>query len=374
MKVVIVGGGMAGLTAASSLRKFDKHVDITVVDPKEYMEVHWASVRSIFDSKIATKSTFDINKWAVSKKVKVVKSSVTKLTATDATLSDGTVIEFNAAIICTGAQTKFPALGRGPPSQNARAGSGTKERRLAQLEGESKKYLNAKSVLVVGGGLIGIEFAGDLAYYAKEAGKTIKITLVNSKEHLGFREMTPKAAAMVQRKLETLGVEVIFNERVTKDGDRVVLEKAQKQVDAEQVVWCTGFYSCNSFLDSQFLDDRGWVQVDEYFRVKGAENSLFALGDCCDLLPNAGSQILGTMGVIGKNVAVTLDATQAGTSDNIEKKMRKALVQPEVYVSTIGRQTGVAQMPCGHTQFMFPWIKNSSMFLFNPKGTLGLKE
>lgn len=372
MQVLIIGGGLAGMTAATSIRKFDKLVNITMVDPKDYMEVHWASVRSIFDPDIASKSTFDIQKWAVAKSVKVIRSSVTKLNPNDATLADGTVIEFNVAVICTGAQTKFPALGRGPPSAQAKEGSGSRDRRLAQLEREGKKYLEAKSVLVVGGGLIGVEFASDLAHYAKVAGKSIKITLAHSQNQL-CPEFTPKAAAMVQRKLEGMGVEVVLNQKVAKEGDDIIL--LNKKVDAEQVVWTTGVYSCNSpFLDKKYLDQRGWVMVDEYFRVKGAEHSLFALGDCCDLLPNAGSQILGTVGMIGKNVQVTLDAIQAGSFENMEKKMRKVLVQPEMYLVTLGKEMGVAQTPCCHTQFMLPWVKNKTMFLFKPKSELGLKD
>lgn len=360
------------MTAATSIRKFDKLVNITLVDPKDYMEVHWASIRSIFDPDIASKSTFDIQKWAVAKSVQVIRSTVTTLNANDATLADGTVIEFNVAVICTGAQTKFPALGRGPPSHQDREGSGTRERRLAQLEREGKKFLEAKSVLVVGGGLIGLEFAADLASYAKKAGKSIKITLAHSQNQLG-PEFTPKASAMAQRKLEALGVEVILNQKVVKEGDDIIL--LNKKVDAEQVVWTTGIYSCNtSFLDKKYLDQRGWIMVDEYFRVKGAEHSLFALGDCCDLLPNAGSQILGTMGMIGKNVQVTLDAIQANNFNNMEKKMRKVLAQPDMFVATIGKESGVAQLPCCHTQFLLPWVKNSTMFLFKPKSELGLKE
>lgn len=144
MQVLIIGGGLAGMTAATSIRKFDKLVNITMVDPKDYMEVHWASVRSIFDPDIASKSTFDIQKWAVAKSVKVIRSSVTKLNPNDATLADGTVIEFNVAVICTGAQTKFPALGRGPPSAQAKEGSGSRDRRLANSNAKAKSISRRK--------------------------------------------------------------------------------------------------------------------------------------------------------------------------------------------------------------------------------------
>lgn len=370
---MVIGGGMAGLTACTSLRKHDKMVEIVLVEPKDYMEVHWASYRSIFDPEMAASATFDLKKWAVPRSVTIIRSTVTQLTPTEATLANGSVVEFNVAIICTGAQMRFPAMGRGPPSGKTR-GSGDRQRRLAQLKSESNKFLGAKSVVIVGGGLVGAEFAGDLAYFAKQKSKSIDITLVHAKEYLCDREMTPKASAMVKKKLEAMGVQVFLNDKVIKNQDQLILQSSSMVLDADQVAWTTGITSCNSFLDSSFLDRRGWIEVDEYFRVKGAEKSLFSLGDCCDLLPNAGSQILGTMGVIGKNIAVTLDAIQLGNFDNVEKKMRRALAQPEIFVTTLGKQTGVAQTPCGHTQFVMPWLKNSSMFLFKPKGDLGLKD
>jgi hypothetical protein len=58
----------------------------------------------------------------------------------------------------------------------------------------------------------------------------------------------------------------------------------------------------------------------------------------------------------------------------MEKKMRKALASPEVYVTTVGPSTGVVLTPMCHTQFMLPWLKNSTTFLFKPKGDLGLKD
>jgi NADH dehydrogenase FAD-containing subunit len=372
LKVLVIGGGMGGLTVCTSLRKQDKRVEIVLVEPKEYMEIHWASYRGMFDPQIADQSTFDIYKWAVPKSVKHIRSTVTKLTDTEATLSDGQVMEFNICVVCTGAQTKFPGLGRGPPSGKTR-GSGDRARRLQHLQAEGQKLLNAESVLIVGGGLIGVETAGDLAYWANKNDKNIKITLVHSQDQL-VQEFTPKAAAMAKSKLEHLGVQVLLNEKVVKQGEKVLLQKVNREIDAEQIIWATGVYSCNKFLDSEYLDAKGWIQVDDYFRIKGAENKLFALGDCCDLLPNAGTQILGTMGMVGKNLKVALDAIESGNYENIEKKMRKALVQPEVYVATIGKQTGVALTPCGHTQFMLPWFKNMTMFFFKPKGDLGLKN
>jgi NADH dehydrogenase FAD-containing subunit len=374
MKVLVIGGGMGGLTVCTSLRKFDRNVEIILVEPKEYIEIHWCSYRNLFDSDLAEDSIIDIKNWAVAKAVKHIRATVTNLTPTDATLSNGEHLEFNVCCVCTGSQTRFPGLGKGPPSGKGKD-PGSTARRFQQLKIEGGKLLNASNVLIVGGGIIGVETAGDLAYFAKAQGKKVKITMVHSEEKL-IPEFTPKAAEMAKKKLEHLGVKVILNERAVRNKDdskKVVLQKSGREMNADQIVWATGIFPCNGFLDRKYLDNRGWIQVDEYFRVKGAENKIFALGDCCDLLPNQGVQILGTMNVIGKNIRAVLKALEKDTMATVERKMRKALVSSEIYCATIGKQTGVALTPLIHTQFLLPWIKNSTMFLFNPKGQLGLK-
>jgi NADH dehydrogenase FAD-containing subunit len=370
MKVLVIGGGFGGLTTCTSLRKFDKNVEIVLVEPKQYFEIAWASYRSLFDKEMAQNTLFDLKKWATPKSITLIQATVTKLTLEAATLSDGQVIEFNVCVIATGATTAWPALGRGVlmPGQD-----GTREQRLATLEKEGKMLLASGSVLVVGGGLIGIETAGDLMAYAKKAGSSLDVTLVHSKEKLS-EEFTPNASKMTQTKLEKLGVKVILNEKVVSKDNKYMLQKSGAEIKANQVIWTTGLKPLNSFLsEPKFLDKNGWLQVDDYFRVKGSNNKLFAIGDCCDLLPNSGNQVLANLGTIGKNIKSVMDA-QEKASPNMEKGMRKALSAPEVIVTTIGPDTGVALTPLCHTQFMLPWFKNSTMFLFKPKGDLGLKD
>jgi NADH dehydrogenase FAD-containing subunit len=368
MKVLVIGGGFGGLTTCTSLRKFDKNVEIVLVEPKEYFEVAWASYRSVFDQDMAEKTLFDLKKWAAPKSVRLVAATVTQLTQNSATLSTGEVIAFNVCVIATGAATAWPALGRGPPMLGQ---NGSREERLKALDAEGKKLMAAGSVLVVGGGLIGIETAGDLMAYAKKAGKPLQVTLVHSREKLS-EEFTPNASRMTQKKLETLGVKVVLNEKVVERSGKHFLEKSEKEMTAKHVIWTTGVTPLNSFVDAKFLDKKGWLQVDEYFRVKGADNKLFAIGDCCDLLPNAGSQVLGNLATIGKNIKLVLDAQEKNTSV-VEKNMKKALKSPEMYVTTVGPSTGVAMTPMFHTQFILPWFKNSTMFVFKPKSDLGLK-
>ena len=345
MKVLVVGGGVAGLTACTSIRKFDKHVEIVLVEPKEYMEVHWCSYRSVFDEKVANNSTFNIGKWAVPKSIKHIREKVMDLKEDHAILSNRETVEFNICVIATGAITKWSALGRGPPHKPQQ---GKLSYRLQKLKEEGKKLLNAESILIVGGGLIGCETAGDIASYAQAAGKKdIKITLVHCGEDL-IPEYTPRAAAMVKSKLENLGVKVILNDKAIEHDDKWILESSGEELNATEIIKTTGIFSCTQQyikspqLKSQMLDKKGWIQVDDYFRVVGFEQRFFAIGDCCDLLPNTASQVLGNLTTIGKNISTLLDAIEQDDTEllnndaELTKKMRKAIQSAEMYVTTIG--------------------------------------
>jgi NADH dehydrogenase FAD-containing subunit len=369
MKVVLIGGGIAGLATGKHLRKLDKNLEIILIEPKEYMEVHWCGVRSLFDEEIARKSTFSINKWAIGKSIVHIQDRVTQLSDTEILLSDGQYIEFNICVICSGAATPFAAFGRGPPNPRGK-GQGRLPHRLGQMQHWGKRLLESQSVAIIGGGLVGVELAGDLAFFAKQQSKQLQIALIHNQERL-VPEFTPGASDMAFDKLTDLGVEVILNEKaVPQEDGNVRLNKSGDYLQVNEIIWTTGNKACNGFLDRKYLNKQGWILVDEHFQVKGSEGRLFAMGDCCDLLPNTGSQAMEASYVLAKNVKIAADAMKKGD----EPRLKRALVSSEIYVATIGKTDGVALTPICHTQFMLPWLKNMTFFLWKVKSRLGLNE
>jgi NADH dehydrogenase FAD-containing subunit len=377
MKVLVIGAGLGGVSAIVGLRAFDKDTEIILVDPKDHCEIYWAAYRSPFEKWVADKSLFLLAQWAEDYKVRHIRSTVTKLTKQTAVLANGNSIEYDVAVVATGAGTKAPFLGRGLP---AGENDGSKASRLAQLKKYGMQFLNAESILICGGGLIGTELAGDLAAYAKKQGKTLQVTLVHSGPHLSHVELTPRASAMVQKKLEKLGVKVFLNEKAVegKDG-KMILQSSGQVLEAKEVIYTTGLVPVNDFLKSgdfaESLNENGWVQADEYFRVKNSNGRLFAIGDCSTFLPNSGYQSMDNAKYIGKNIKFTLDSLskENGTAPD-EVTLVKGKASYQVTLSTVGPSGGVFYTPAFHTQWFFPFLKNKTMFLFRPKMELGLKQ
>jgi len=390
--LLVIGGGLGGCAAVVGLRKFDKDTEIIMVEPKDHCELYWAAYRSPFEPWVADGSLLSLTEWVETYNVKHVRSTVTKISKTSATLANGDSVDYDVVVVATGADSPVPFLGRGLPRDD-----GTKASRLLSLKEHGAKMLSANSIAVVGGGLVGTELAGDIGAYARMQGKDIAVTvrllegfvylefaysnqsnakLIHSGPYLSHTDLSAKASKMVQGKLEKIGVKVILGERVNETDGRFILAKSGESLDADQVIMTTGITPVNCFLKNTFpeaLNAEGWIETDDYFRVKGTAGKLFSIGDCSTFLPNSGAQVMDAIKTIRFNISQTIGAVAKCESAPSDARLKRGKVSPKVTLSTVGPNDGVFETPVFYTQWLFPRLKNSTMFFFRVKGELGLK-
>lgn len=366
-KVLVIGGGIGGASAIVGLRKFHKNAEITLVEPKEFCEIAWAAYRSPFEPWVADASMYLLEPFCKKNNVTHIRGVVKSLSLDKAVMEDGKELVFDVCVVASGATTKWAALGRGLPPDD-----GSKKSRIEAVQKEGKKLLDSKSVLVVGGGMIGTELAGDIVAYANKEKKDMKVTLVHSGPHL-CPEMSEAAAAVVKKKLEKMGVTVFLNESAVENDGKWSLGTGET-IDANHVVMTVGLSPINDFMTGlgEGLNEFGFIDTDDYFRVKGCGGKIFSIGDCCTTLPNSGSHVLVNISTIGNNIKVTLDAIATNQPlDNVDG-IKKFTPGPAVYLVTVGPKDGVMYSPLFHTQWFFPRLKNSTMFFFRVKSELGL--
>ncbi len=372
MKLLIIGGGTGGLAAIVNLRKLDKDVEITMVEPKDFFEIIWSAFRAPFEDWVADGSLFTLKDFCEKNNVTHIRDVVTKLDLKAATLRGGDVIDFDLCLVANGADSEWAPLGRGLPEHD---GSLAGRRKVMKETGE--KLIKAESVLVVGGGLIGCELAADIAYYSKLAGTPTLVTLVHSGEHL-IPEYTKHPAAMVQKKLEGLGIKIILNDKAVTKDDKIVLQSTGEAIDVQEVVKTVGVLPINDFLKDgglgTSLDEKGFIKTDTFLRVEGTSGKIFAVGDCCSYLPNAAAQIFNAAPTLAGNMKVTLDALAEHRLLTAESKLKQVVpVSPVPYLCTTGPKSGVVFVKgLFYTQYLLPWLKNSTMFFFKVKSELGL--
>lgn len=171
--VVIVGGGLVGLSALTTLSKLHQKgkpsdLQITLVDPKAFVEVRWAAIRALFDSSIANSSIVSYSSilpshpCATHIPARAVSVDTSAHTVTLDT-PDSTPLSYDVLLCSTGSETSQKILTPQAVAKDA-------ESRRAELSAYGTELMKASSILVMGGGAIGVELAGDVKAYAARNG------------------------------------------------------------------------------------------------------------------------------------------------------------------------------------------------------------
>jgi NADH dehydrogenase FAD-containing subunit len=194
--VLIVGGGFAGANAAQHLAK--QGVKTLLVDKKDFFEVTFATLRNAVDPKTVGNSARKYYQDFL--QGDYLQGNVSQLQEGQAQLDDGTSIEFKQAVIASGSSYKNLAMAKPQTSLNL-------DRRNQELLQEHDQLTAANSVLIIGGGIVGVELAGEVAYAYPDK----KVILAHATDTLldGFK---PKAQRVATEQLRKLGVEIQYTQ------------------------------------------------------------------------------------------------------------------------------------------------------------------
>ena len=321
---LIVGGGFAGVAAAQKLA--ENGVDVTLVDRKNYFEVTFAIVRNVADPQRMGNTPRKFYRDFV--KGTFIQASVESMNDKEAKLTNGERIRFNRAIIASG--SRYPTL----PFAKSKVAFDYSERSQEMLD-EHATLAAAKSVLVIGGGTVGVEFAGDIASIFPDK----EITLAHASSMLLDRSK-PKAQRKALEQLTAKGVKVLFNRRFAKEGDVYRCSLTDEILQPDLAYLCVGMVPNTEFLRAELpdiLDDKGLIKVDSFMQIRGYEN-LYALGDCADLDTNKHGYVARVQGTL---LGEMLLKSAAG------KKVKPYKTPTFAIITTTGTDSGVAQMPFG---------------------------
>lgn len=279
-KVVVVGGGYTGTNVARAL---DGVATVTLVARQERLVHNIAGLRASvvpgFEQRVLVPLSHVLTNGTVKSGVEVMKVDDQAKTVT---LSNGETLVYDALVIATGSlgpKTFGAAL---VPTAAADIEAVYKQRQAA--------IAAAKSILIVGGGPVGMETAGEIAAYYKDK----KVTLVTSK---GLMEdpnspFSDKFKTALKRKLESVGVKVVLN------AGRVTLGEANNAglvIGANKYSWtggegdfdlaipALGSRQVPAFIAASGWDDKldnGLLKVDANLQVQGTPpGTVWAVGD-----------------------------------------------------------------------------------------------
>ncbi|GAA6005150.1 NAD(P)/FAD-dependent oxidoreductase [Rhodotorula paludigena] len=270
-------------------------------------------------------------------------------------------IPFEYCVLATGSAYPYPCRPRRSTFADA----------VADLRQTQQEVAAAKSILVIGGGPVGVEVAGEVAeYYNGKDGRAKKeITIVHSHDRFlhesGWKD---KFNNTLKQQLEAYGINVILGQKVVdgpaesgkiEGGPRAFHLDNGQSVTADFVFVAHGNAPNTGLVrdfDASALDEKKRVRVRPSLQLENYDN-IFAVGDITDVKEEKTFYASkGHAPVAAANILSLINAS----------KPAKA-VKPtgQMLVVTVGSKGGASQLPFGFVMgsWFTSFAKGKSLFI-----------
>ena len=368
VRVVIVGGGFAGLAAARALRR--SPVDVILVDKQNH---------HLFQPLLYQVATAALSPGNIAAPIRGIlrrqaNASVVMVAATDIDVEKKTVwledepYAYDYLILATGSETNY--FGNddwseyAPGLKTIEEATEVRARFLlaleqAEVEEDSTAQRAALTVAIVGAGPTGVEMSAALADIVKSIRRDFRhvdtcgarIVLIDALDRV-LSTYDPKLSAKAQRDLEELGVEVLLRSRVVNvDAAGLAVERPEgrQRIDADNVIWAAGVKatSLGAALGTD-LDRSGRVLVGDDLTIPG-HPEVFVVGDLAQRLdPVSGEPVPGVaqgalqMGrFAGEMIAREV---RAGSRERPVPSRRSFVYDDKGSMAIIGKNRAVAEI------------------------------
>lgn len=327
-RVVVVGGGYAGIVVA---RELDDVADVTLVEPRSEFVHATAALRAAVD--VAWEPNVFLSYDHLLTNGRVVHDRARRITPRSVHLTSTDVLEADHVVIATGTSYPFPAKFIESEGWVARA-------RLGRLR---EALATSSHALLVGAGPVGLELAGELHH----AYPDMKITIVEQAERiLPSPELMEPLRESLRTQLEDAGVRFVLGARlgylppvdVGIHQPFVVETTTGEKIEAD--IW---FRAYGNRAESDALDGTlaavrrgdGSIRVDGHLRVAG-HGTVWAVGDVTDVKESKRAQHAIAHARV---VAANLRSVLAGEEPTVLYRP-----EPEIVVIPLGPEGGASQV------------------------------
>lgn len=276
-RVIIAGGGYAGLFAAARLRKYSG-MKVTLIDSKDHfvqrvrMHQHLAggAVRNLVYREILGAAGIDF-----------IQGRIVSLQPDQQTLTldhpDGIqVLAYDWLLYALGSRTRSMA---GIPGLSAFGRTLDPGPELDRTRSTLQQLVPGSAVVVMGAGLTGLETATEI----KESHPQLDVTLLCSGQ--AFPGYSIGADREIRRVLRELGIHLLEETRVKQIDAAAVHAADGRVIPCQLPIHCMGFDVPSLARESGIRTSAtGQIQVDEYLRSL-SHPQILAIGDAADLPP-----------------------------------------------------------------------------------------
>ncbi|MCZ8331625.1 MAG: NAD(P)/FAD-dependent oxidoreductase [Flavobacterium sp.] len=380
-RIVIIGGGFAGIALAKKLK--NTNYQVVMLDKHNY---------HTFQPLLYQVATGGLEAGSIAYPIrKVIQqyhdfyfrlTSVKEIdTVNQKIISEIGDLHYDYLVIATGSKTNYfgnkeiernaMSMKTIPQSLNIRSFilENFEQAVLTKDEADRNALMN---FVLVGAGPTGVELAGALAEMKKEILQKdypdldiskMQINLIQSGDRV-LNTMSEKSSVAAEKFLDNLGVKVWKNVRVTNYDGRTISTNSDLSFDSATVIWTAGVQGAIVHgLDAKSLVERvERIRVNQFNQVNGYDN-IFAIGDIASMETEKFPQ---------GHPMMAQPAIQQGDllGDNLIKLSQNKPMKPFEYndkgsMATIGRNKAVVDLPKYHFSGFFAWVVWMFVHLFS---------
>lgn len=370
-KIVVVGGGFAGLKLAKKLR--GKEYQVLLLDKNNYHQFQPLFYQVATAGLEASAISFPLRKifhdtpnvtFRMAEALKVDQEQKRLFTSVG-------YVDYDYLVLALGADTNYFGLKsimeNSIPMKSVSEALYIRNKIISNYERAinisdvsiRKPMMN---VVIVGGGATGVELAGAMAGlrnnvlpkdYPQLNFKNMKVVLAEAGPAL-LAGMSAEASQKALDYLRSLGVEVLLNAAVENYDGSTIQIKGYEPIQTQTLLWAAGVKPTHiEGLRKDQIAPNGRLIVNDYNQLVGTQD-LYVVGDLClqisEEYPRGHPQVA--------QVAIQ-QAANAG--NNFIRILKDKPIKPFGYknlgsMATVGRKLAVVDLPFIKFQGFFAWI------------------
>jgi ferredoxin-nitrite reductase len=275
-RLLVIGGSIAGHTAAQAARALDSEARITLVTDEAHSFYNRLRLTPVLAQEAERGDLFDYGpQWYDEHQVEVLTG--TRVIGLDplnraALLAEGRELAYDACILAHGSSALVPPFYRDDLRGVHRL------RTLEDVEGIAARCREGARVAVIGGGVLGLE----AAYGAKTRGAIVQV--FEFLPHLMARQLDATAARLLQEGVRERGVEpflgVAVKELLGKDTVEGLVLADGRRFEADVVVVSTGIRPNTDWVSRSGVQCARGVLVND--RMETSAPGVYAAGDVAE--------------------------------------------------------------------------------------------
>ena len=279
MKVIIIGGGACGASAAARLRRLDDNAEILILEKSQEISIANCGLPYYCSNVIDSEEKMHVSSVQKFKNLLNVDikmgAEVTKIDrhAKTVTVNNTEVLNYDKLVLTPGAKPFKPQI-------DGINNNKVFTLRMLQDAEKIKSYIktnNAKNAVVIGGGFIGVEMAENFAEI-----RGIKTTLIELAPHI-LPPVDKEVAAYAQNEMRKNGVNLILSDGVKSFGENEIILNSGKTIPYDIAVLAIGVKPETALAKDCGLEigKTGGLKVNAHMQT--SDPNIYAGGDSVEV-------------------------------------------------------------------------------------------